>query len=173
MPLFVCEKCNAIDNTALGSYWGAESNYDKWEDESLNGLALCCECTPLRYSDGTLTHVGGEWHGKFPKEQATKEKILEIGKEHFVGRAAKQIIAPKPFVLLVGEDSMMKKIAPLLALASLGEMMMVNTNLHLQERAHQSPIPDSDSERVARLKREAEERRQRKRTKRQQGAAKQ
>lgn len=60
MPLFRCEICGCIENTALGHYWarGMESNkgtiYEK---------AMCSECNPRQ----------GIWHGKFPKEQATEK----------------------------------------------------------------------------------------------------
>lgn len=47
MPLFICEKCGAIENTALGYYWPAR--YCKEP-------ALCSEC------------YTGEWHGRFEKE---------------------------------------------------------------------------------------------------------
>jgi hypothetical protein len=42
MPLFVCSKCKAVENTAVGAYWG--------KDES-----LCSECDE------------GKWHGHFKK----------------------------------------------------------------------------------------------------------
>ena len=42
MPLFACEKCGAIDNTATSSYW--------WSKKK-----LCTECET------------GQWHNCFPK----------------------------------------------------------------------------------------------------------
>jgi hypothetical protein len=48
MPLFKCDKCGAIENTALGDFWGAEEK-------------RCSEC------------AFGAWHGAFPKKYATKE----------------------------------------------------------------------------------------------------
>lgn len=62
MPLFVCEKCNTIDNTACGG------NYWYHPDEQIK----CCEC-----------HTG-QWHNRFPKNTATKEKIDEIGRSNFL-----------------------------------------------------------------------------------------
>lgn len=48
MPLFVCDKCHAIDNTALnGNYW--TRLIDK------NPLHLCSECNT------------GQWHNQFTK----------------------------------------------------------------------------------------------------------
>lgn len=81
MPLFICDKCNVIENTALGFYWSR--NRESWTDASLNRLALCSECTPKIFADGSKTGLG-KWHGKFPKEIATKETVLEIGLENFV-----------------------------------------------------------------------------------------
>lgn len=37
MPLFVCEKCGAIENTALGYYWSARLQ---------NMPRMCSECAP-------------------------------------------------------------------------------------------------------------------------------
>ncbi|EPX84795.1 hypothetical protein [Salipiger mucosus] len=48
MPLFACQNCNAIENTAVGWYWCAKS----FED------AICSECRT------------GTWHGHFPKQDA-------------------------------------------------------------------------------------------------------
>jgi hypothetical protein len=42
MPLFVCERCETIENTALGRFWLAKKK-------------LCSECR------------SGTWHGKFPR----------------------------------------------------------------------------------------------------------
>ena len=48
MPLFVCDKCHAIDNSALGgSYW---TRFLDGKEER-----LCCECET------------GHWHEQFPK----------------------------------------------------------------------------------------------------------
>jgi len=71
MPLFVCDKCKAIENTALGSYW-----YSKHKGED----ALCSECMPYR----KITKEGGKWHNKFPKTIATTEIIKDMGEGHFV-----------------------------------------------------------------------------------------
>lgn len=52
MPLYVCDKCHGIDNTALhGNYWTRLVDYKK----KGSGLILCSEC-----------HTG-VWHGRFPK----------------------------------------------------------------------------------------------------------
>lgn len=49
MPLFRCDKCGCVENTACGHYWS-----EKYEEKPV----LCSEC-----SDGV-------WHGKFPKRSA-------------------------------------------------------------------------------------------------------
>lgn len=50
MPLFKCEKCGCIENTAISSYW--EALHSKTEK-------LCSECgEPFK------------WHGSFPKRGA-------------------------------------------------------------------------------------------------------
>lgn len=82
MPLFVCDKCKAIENTACGHYWGMDGK-NWWKDQSLAGLALCSECMPTEYSDGSKNKDGGKWHGRFPKEIATTARIDEMGRGHF------------------------------------------------------------------------------------------
>ena len=66
MSLFICENCGCIENTALGFYWAR--NRVKFKDESLNGKALCSECMPLEFSDGSKAGEG-KWHNRFPKEK--------------------------------------------------------------------------------------------------------
>jgi len=66
MPLFVCDKCKCVDNTALGHYWG--SNQDFFDDE-FKGMAFCNGCAPPKYKDGTINRDSGEeWHNHFPKQ---------------------------------------------------------------------------------------------------------
>jgi hypothetical protein len=63
MSLFVCEKCQTIENTALGKYWGENKK-------------LCSEC-------------GWEkWHGRFEKEKfdPKKWKYQDKQKDSFVER---------------------------------------------------------------------------------------
>jgi len=52
MPLFICEKCECIENTALCGYW--------WRGK---GKALCSECDPKI----------GKWHNIFPKRKWDKK----------------------------------------------------------------------------------------------------
>ena len=66
MGVFVCDKCNCVENSALGHYWGRKHSHFK--DKSLVGKALCSECAPTEWKDGSKTSWG-KWHGKFPKIQ--------------------------------------------------------------------------------------------------------
>jgi len=55
MPLFVCDKCHGIDNTALhGNYWTRLVDSGK---KKSSGMILCSEC-----------HTG-TWHGRFTKQK--------------------------------------------------------------------------------------------------------
>ena len=65
MPLFICDKCGCIDNTATGHYWCKDWT-DLWADKSIVGKALCAECAPAFYKDGTPSEYG-KWHDRFPK----------------------------------------------------------------------------------------------------------
>ena len=67
MPLFVCDRCGCVDNTACGgTYWTRNQN-EEYFDGIKNGEALCAECTPKIFSDGSTNEYGGIWHNKFPK----------------------------------------------------------------------------------------------------------
>ena len=95
MPLFVCEKCGGIDNTAYGRYWTKDLP-DLWKEDN-RGMALCCECAPTHFKNGRLVHEYtdnesckfGTWHNKFPKryyKDLTKEErksLINYNKEKF------------------------------------------------------------------------------------------
>lgn len=80
MPLFICDKCNCVENTALGHFWGRDMELFGPE---LQKKALCSECMPDTYSDGSKNEDGGKWHGRFPKRQPT---ALEIQEGKFINR---------------------------------------------------------------------------------------
>lgn len=67
MPIFVCDQCSCMDNTALGHYWSRMSEHT-FKDKSLIGKALCSECAPAQWADGSKTGMG-KWHNHFPKVQ--------------------------------------------------------------------------------------------------------
>ncbi len=69
MPLFVCENCLCIENTALGHFWSRR--WLKFKDSKFDGKALCSECTPTEFKDGSPSGTG-KWHGKFPKTKFDK-----------------------------------------------------------------------------------------------------
>ena len=81
MSLFICENCGCVDNTSMNNnFWTRKS--DIWNGHR----ALCQECTPRTYSDGTKVYDDcwgrtGKWHNKFPKkhwsEYGTKKEILK------------------------------------------------------------------------------------------------
>lgn len=60
MPLFMCERCGTVENTALSNYWTRD------RDEAFNRItpappALCSACDPEI----------GHWHGEFERRVAT------------------------------------------------------------------------------------------------------
>lgn len=61
MPCYICEKCGAIDNTAVGGYW---RNHIRKEPK------MCSECN------------FGKWHGRFEKkywyEYGTIKELIEM-----------------------------------------------------------------------------------------------
>ena len=67
MPIFICENCGCIDNTALGgTYW--TRNADIYPAE-YRGKILCQLCAPKKFDDGTPNKEAGTWHDIFPREK--------------------------------------------------------------------------------------------------------
>lgn len=64
MPLFKCDKCEAVENTALSNYWHRPS-----EDSP----KLCSDCDPKI----------GKWHGAFEKRSASRGDYL-VGSDGFL-----------------------------------------------------------------------------------------
>lgn len=58
MPLYVCDHCRAVENTALGKFWLRRPR---------KLPVLCSECAT------------GEWHGRFPKRQYDPEATYPGG----------------------------------------------------------------------------------------------
>jgi len=69
MPLFICDCCGAVDNTALGGSRGL-SGWKEYRDGKVPDL--CCKC-----------HTG-VWHNEFPYEICDLKLFLEIGAINFV-----------------------------------------------------------------------------------------
>lgn len=82
MPLFVCDECDAIENTALGHFHSRNSN-TLWSDEYV-GKALCSKHRPLSFRDGTPNDKPRKWHGRFVRQIATLEIIESIGRDNFI-----------------------------------------------------------------------------------------
>ena len=57
MPLFICDQCGCIENTALSMFWCKDSDHP-----------LCSECDADR----------GKWHGQFEKREPTEKERKEI-----------------------------------------------------------------------------------------------
>jgi hypothetical protein len=69
MPLFECEKCGTVDNTALTNFWMAQRD-DKPK--------LCSECDPEI----------GKWHGRFPRMTRAEHDSKSERKVEFPARVA-------------------------------------------------------------------------------------
>lgn len=78
MGLFVCDKCHAIENTALGWFSTKHKNQSHLGSLYPDGEAYCSECAPAFFASGAPNPKGGKWHGVFPKEIATKEVVISL-----------------------------------------------------------------------------------------------
>lgn len=81
MPLFICERCRAIDNSALGgTFWSAFSSMDLFPPPYA-GEVLCVECAPTTFKDGSPNKDAGRWHGYFQKRIASEEDAAKYRRQ--------------------------------------------------------------------------------------------
>ena len=79
MPMFICDSCSGIENTACGNAFTKADNkrvsivYPDPEKENV----YCSECTPP--GTGKPKYPGGTWHGEFLKVIATEELVRKRG----------------------------------------------------------------------------------------------
>ncbi len=66
MPIFKCDKCGCVENTACCYYWHRE-----YKNGEFVGPALCSECDPRI----------NRWHNRFPKQSA---KGFGLGDDGFL-----------------------------------------------------------------------------------------
>lgn len=84
MSLFVCAKCGCVDNTATSDYWCLTHLHDKIKMDycpellQYKGKALCSECGFVAHKGDISYVVPGRWHGKFPKELASKDELRKV-----------------------------------------------------------------------------------------------
>lgn len=81
MPMFICDVCSGVENTARG-FTDYTNSMIRWDNPALNGKMFCSECIPAEPDiDGDVyyRYTGGKWHGEFPKEIATEEMVRERG----------------------------------------------------------------------------------------------
>lgn len=65
MSTYQCERCGAIENSALGHYHSI-GWYELWPEEYID-IKLCSECGPPIYKSGKPNPKFGKWHGQFEK----------------------------------------------------------------------------------------------------------
>ena len=75
MPLYRCESCGCVENTATGFFYGKDEPH--WPDD-VRGKAPCSACGPSREPEGTPTGFG-VWHGQFPRRSAVGMLIDQRG----------------------------------------------------------------------------------------------
>lgn len=122
MPLFVCEKCNCVENTATSNYWEA-----KYSTEEGRKPLLCSECDPAI----------GQWHRRFPKRSAVGMLIDQCGNLHYedeelsphfriVGKVKTEATAVSPWRSITTAP----KDRPFLAFLESGGMQVVRWGPH-------------------------------------------
>lgn len=71
MPVFQCEKCGCVDNTATSNqmHAGPFAKYYDWTGrEEDKGKKLCKVCGPTKHSDGDPVKGAGKWHNYFDRQ---------------------------------------------------------------------------------------------------------
>jgi len=72
MPIFMCEQCGCIENTAISNYWTRgdyRSERDGEQSGEVDDRALCSECDPETK----------KWHGRFDKTSAEGLVLADDG----------------------------------------------------------------------------------------------
>jgi|GEM_PF-4448269 len=49
------------------------------KDKVADKKALCSECTPQEFNDGSIDYRKGKWHNRFKKQTSTVKLIKEMG----------------------------------------------------------------------------------------------
>lgn len=90
MPIFICDKCGVLENTACCSYWTlameqhSTSSRLEWSEELKEHKGkkyLCSECADIEhFRDGRSVVVPGKWHGRFKKEYPDSKSIYWMRK---------------------------------------------------------------------------------------------
>jgi len=92
MPVFRCEKCNCVENTAVSN----------WVTRPYDSPALCSECDPAI----------GKWHGRFPKKSADglieKNGFLISPEEDALDKATEVALKSLPGVKHIGLEGVAK-----------------------------------------------------------------
>lgn len=84
MPLFVCDKCNGIDNTACGgNYWDRLVKDDGNKETSR--MILCCEC------------YTGRWHEQFTKRIFDPTTANPANYCYIPAKLKKLALKPRPY----------------------------------------------------------------------------
>lgn len=73
MPMFRCDTCGCLDNSAYGLF---HSRNDPIWPEEQRGKKLCSECAPSRYPSGNPTKYQG-WRDTEPKRSAVGWFVTE------------------------------------------------------------------------------------------------
>lgn len=85
MPLFVCDKCNGVDNTGCGCYWRSH-RHDAWFEGIPANFVMCEMCMPTHFISGAKTKksdnptIIGYYY-----ENPDLEVINPIDEEKYVG----------------------------------------------------------------------------------------
>jgi len=93
MPLYRCQACGCVENTATGFYYERDEAY--WPDD-VRGKALCSACGPATTPDGEATGFG-IWHGQFTRRAADGMLVDQNG------YLRQRECAVPPSVKIVGE----------------------------------------------------------------------
>ena len=97
MPLYKCDTCGCVENTAVGFYYDRAN--PKWP-ESVRGKQLCSACGPVEYPSGEPTGFGA-WHGQFVQRPAAGMLLDSQG--HLWSKATRDTGNLPASIVIVGE----------------------------------------------------------------------
>lgn len=103
MPLFQCEKCGCVENTALSAngFSGMQTRLFNWDyAPELKGKKICSACGPKFFNDGTPTKFG-KWHGVFSRDYLPLGEYLTDERGNLRHRLTGQVPVEHDYVQLV------------------------------------------------------------------------
>jgi hypothetical protein len=107
MGMFVCDKCHAFENTAVGWFHSRYNNQCMLGEQYPDGEAYCHVCTPRYFSSGEPIEVRG---GKgVQKEREIADKVSVA---HYIKNGSLKPPFTRAVLTIMGSEATIRKLLP-------------------------------------------------------------